>query len=60
MGQGKQLVQCQIYLPAADVHDPSRRVVLELALTCTPEQFDDALPDFQRFVGTIRSAQPGS
>jgi len=60
MGQGKQLVQCTIYLAADDVHDPSRRAVLELVLTCTPEQFDEALPDFQRFVGTIRPAQAGS
>jgi hypothetical protein len=60
MDQGKQLVQCQIYLPMDDVHDQHRRAVLELVLTCSPEQFDDALPDFQRFVGTIRSAQVGS
>lgn len=54
MGQGKQLVQCQVYLSLDDVHDPRRRAVLELALTCTSEQLDDVLPDFQRFVGTIR------
>ena len=60
MGQGKQLVQCEIYLPADDIHDPSRRAVLELVLTCTPEQFAEALPDFQRFVGTIRPVREGS
>jgi hypothetical protein len=54
MGQGKQLVQCQVYLSLDDVHDPGRRAVLELALTCTREQLEDVLPDFQRFVGTIR------
>jgi hypothetical protein len=55
MGQGKQLVQCQVYLSLADIHDPRRRAVLELALTCTREQLEDVLPDFQRFVGTIRA-----
>lgn len=60
MGQGKQLVQCQIYLPMDDVHDPRRRAVLELVLTCTPEQLDDARADFQRFVGTVRPAPASS
>jgi hypothetical protein len=60
MGQGKRLVQCQIYLPVEDAHDPRRRAVLELVLTCTPEQFDDVLPGFQRFVGTVRPAQADS
>lgn len=60
MGQGKRLVQCQVYLPMDDVHDPRRRAVLELVLTCTPEQLDDVLSDFQRFLGTIRPAQASS
>jgi hypothetical protein len=60
MGQGERLVQCQVYLPMDDVHDRTRRAVLELVLTCTPEQLDDARSDFQRFVGTIRPAQTGS
>jgi hypothetical protein len=25
-------------------------------LTCSSEQFEDVLPDFQRFVGTVRAA----
>jgi hypothetical protein len=59
MGQGKRLVQCQVYLPMDDVHDRRRRAVLELVLTCTPDQLDDARSDFQRFVGTVRPAQKG-
>lgn len=55
MSPGKQLVQCQVYLSLDDVHDPGRRAVLELALTCPREQLEDVLPDFQRFVGTIRA-----
>lgn len=58
MGEGKRLVQCQVYLPVDDVHD--RRTVLELVLTCTPEQLDDASPDFQRFVATVRPARTDS
>ena len=54
MGQGKQLVQCQVYLSLDDIHDPRRRAVLELALTCKRERLEAVLPDFQRFVGTIR------
>lgn len=60
MGQGKRLVQCQVYLPMDDVNDPRRRAVLELVLTSTPDQFDDVLPDFQRFVGTVRPVQADS
>jgi len=60
MGQGKRLVQCQIYVPVDDVTDPSRRAVLELVLTCTPDEFDAALPDFQQFVATVRPAQADS
>jgi hypothetical protein len=56
MGQGKRLVQCQVYLPVDDVHDARRRAVLELVLTCMFEQFDEVLPEFQRFVGTVRPA----
>jgi hypothetical protein len=54
MEQGEQLVQCQVYLSLDDIHDPQKHAVLELALTCTRERLDDVLPDFQRFVGTIR------
>jgi hypothetical protein len=60
MGQGKRLVQCQIFLPVDDVHVPGRRAVLELVLTCTLEQLADVLSDFKRFVGTIRPAQVGA
>ncbi|MFI5588395.1 hypothetical protein ACIA5G_25305 [Amycolatopsis sp. NPDC051758] len=52
LAEGKRLVQCQVYLPIDDAHD--QHTVLELVLTCTPEQFDDVASDFQRFVGTVR------
>ncbi|MGH3875570.1 MAG: hypothetical protein ACRDSK_00885 [Actinophytocola sp.] len=56
MGPGQRLVQCQVYLSMNDVHDPRRRAVLELVLTCKPNQLDDVLADFQRFVQTVRPA----
>ncbi|MEA5360896.1 hypothetical protein VA596_15215 [Amycolatopsis sp., V23-08] len=55
LDEGKRLVQRQVYLPIDDVHD--QRTVLELVLTCTPDQFDDAASDFRRFVGTVRPAR---
>ena len=60
MGPSQRLVQCQVYVSMHDVVDPGRRAVIELVLTCTPEQLDDVLSDFQRFVGTIRPAQADS
>jgi hypothetical protein len=60
MGQGKRLVQHQVYLPMDDVHDRSKRTVVELVLTCTREQLDDVVSDFQQFVGTVRPTQSGS
>jgi hypothetical protein len=58
MGQGNRLAQHQVYLAMNDVHD--QRTVLELVLTCTPEQLDDVLSDFQQFVGTVRPAEANS
>jgi hypothetical protein len=58
MGQGKRLAQHQVYLAMNDAHD--QRTVLELVLTCTPEQLDDVLSDFQQFVGTVRPAEANS
>jgi hypothetical protein len=56
MGPGQRLVQCQVYVSMNDVNDPRRRAVLELVLTCKPNQLDDVLADFQRFVQTVRPA----
>lgn len=55
-GQALSLVQTQVLVSMRDVHDPDRRVVLELVLTCTPEQLDDVLGDFRRFVRGVRPA----
>jgi hypothetical protein len=54
MGPNQWLVQCQIYLSMDDYYDRRRRAVIELVLTCTPEQLDEVLADFQQFVRTVR------
>ncbi len=56
MGPGQRLVQCQVYVSMNDVNDPRLRAVVELVLTCKPNQLDDVLADFQRFVQTVRPA----
>jgi hypothetical protein len=55
-GTGQPLVQCQVYVSLQDIEDPGRRAVLELALTCTPDQLEDVLEDFQEFVRSVRPA----
>jgi hypothetical protein len=54
--QALPLVQTQVLVSMRDVHDPDRRAVLELVLTCTPEQLDDVLGDFRQFVRGVRPA----
>lgn len=50
----RDLVQSQVYLSMLDADDPHRRAVIRLVLTTTAAQFEDVLPDFQSFVGTVR------
>lgn len=54
------LLQCQVYVSMHDVNDPSTRAVVELALTCTPNQLDDVFDDFQTFVQSIRPGEADS
>ncbi|MEC3981466.1 hypothetical protein [Amycolatopsis sp. H20-H5] len=51
------LVQCQVYLSMADVRDPARRAVIELALTSTAGEFEHEVGDFQEFVRGVRAAE---
>ena len=39
-----------------DVYDVRKRAVIELVLTCTPDQLDNVFADFQNFVRTVRPA----
>ncbi|HEV7651716.1 MAG TPA: hypothetical protein VGP26_26480 [Actinophytocola sp.] len=56
IGVSQRLVQCQVYVSMQDEHDPAKRAVIELVLTCTPEQLDQVFADFQNFVRTVRPA----
>ncbi|TWP52135.1 hypothetical protein FKR81_11170 [Lentzea tibetensis] len=56
---GKQVdvVQLQVFLGMADQLDSHRRAVLHIALTATPEQFEQVIGDFQKFLKTIKPEQ---
>lgn len=56
VGVSQRLVQCQVYVSMRDEQDSSRRAVIELVLTCTPEQLEQVFADFQGFVRTVRPA----
>jgi hypothetical protein len=56
-GEALPLVQTQVLVSMTDVDDPAKRVVLELVLTCTAEQLDTVIGDFQEFVRTVRPAE---
>jgi hypothetical protein len=56
VGVSQRLVQCQVYVSMQDVHDRRKRAVIELVLTCTPDQLDNVFADFQNFVRTVRPA----
>lgn len=53
-GGSRKLVQYQVFLALVDTVDPSRRMVVEAALTVTPEEFDDLATEFGDFVSSIR------
>ncbi|HEY0452151.1 hypothetical protein [Actinophytocola sp.] len=60
-----ELVQCQVLMSFEDTGDAgdagagSRQVVVEAALTATPEQLKALIQDFERFVATIRVDDAG-
>lgn len=56
-GATQQLVQYQVFLALVDERNPDRRVIVETALTATPEQFDQVIDGFGEFVATIRLDQ---
>lgn len=56
-GAERELIQSQVYIVMRDVDDPSKRAVIETALTTTPNQFQTVLGDYQEFIRTVRPAQ---
>lgn len=57
-GTTARLVQVQVFLAFADIHDPGRRAMVRFALTTTPDRFDGPVDDFRDFIRTIRPADP--
>lgn len=53
-GVRRELVQSQVYMALVDATDPHRRALVRSILTATAAQHDDVLPDFQRFLRTVR------
>ncbi|MFF1556827.1 hypothetical protein [Streptomyces sp. NPDC058279] len=53
-GVRRDLVQSQVYMALTDVTDPHKRALVRSILTATAAQHDDVLPDFQRFLRTVR------
>ncbi|MDA3647487.1 hypothetical protein LZ318_34035 [Saccharopolyspora indica] len=50
---GTDVVQTQVLVEMAAT---AGSIVVRMALTCTPDQLDEVLPDFEDFVGSIRPA----
>lgn len=55
-GQPLDVVQCQVFVTAPDVHDPHRRAILRFAFTATPEQVRILASDFEEFVDSMEPA----
>ncbi|WP_410659649.1 hypothetical protein [Amycolatopsis sp. lyj-112] len=55
-----ELTQLQVYIAMQDAEDERRRTVLQVVLSATPEQFEQLVGDFQKFLETIRPEQGGA
>lgn len=58
-GRRRYLVQYQVFMGFADQGDPSRRAVVQIVLSSTPETFQTVFSDFEKFLATIRPEQGG-
>lgn len=58
-GRRRYLVQYQVFMGFTDTTDPSRRAVVQIALSSTPETFTSVFADFEEFIGTIRPDRTG-
>jgi hypothetical protein len=56
-GRPQDIVQLQVYVGMRDTRDGQRQAVLHVALTATPDQFEQVIDNFQQFVSTIRPSQ---
>ncbi|ADD40382.1 hypothetical protein [Stackebrandtia nassauensis] len=53
-GRTRDLVQRQLFMAYVDAEDSRKRVVLQLTLTATPGQLDEATTDFHAFIATVQ------
>ncbi|MFD7297893.1 hypothetical protein ACFV9W_31805 [Streptomyces sp. NPDC059897] len=56
-GHPVQLAQSQVLLLIEDANRSDLAAEIEIALTARSDQLDDVLPDFQRFLRTVRPAE---
>ncbi|MGB0102189.1 MAG: hypothetical protein WBP61_18060 [Nocardioides sp.] len=52
-GRTYDIRQAQAVQGLVDVHDPTRRVVVIYTLTCVFQQFDEMVPEFQKFMASV-------
>lgn len=52
-GRVYDLRQAQVVQGLVDVHDPDKRVVVIYTLTCTFAQWEEMVPEFQRFMASV-------
>jgi len=53
-GRSQDIIQFQVYLGMRDQHNPELRAVLHVVLSALPEQFEQLIGDFQKFLSTIK------
>ena len=54
----RDLVQCQLLMSFPDTRNTQHRVIVEVALTATPNQLPNLVGDFQQFVTTVQLDRP--
>lgn len=59
-GRRRYLVQYQVFMGFPDTADPSRRAVLQIVLSATPETFQPVFADFEEFLATLGPEQGGA
>jgi len=53
-GRPQDIIQFQVFLGMRDQRNPDLRAVLHVVLSALPEQFEQVIGDFQKFLSTIK------
>lgn len=56
-GRPQEIGQYELYVGMRNLRHTEQQIVLRIALSATPDQFDDAYGEFLAFVSTIRTRQ---